>query len=55
MDSLQVGVIVEVLVKLARLFQFLGEHGWVKLVLAPIQFYVEQLVDDVADVFSEAW
>lgn len=51
LGALQVGVVLEV-VHLAGLVHLLRKHGLVKLVLPPVQLNVQQLVDDVADVFS---
>ncbi len=51
---MQTWIILHVIVEVARLFHFFGEDRWVKLVLTTIELYIEQLVDDVANVFTKA-
>ena len=51
--ALQARIVLEV-VGAAGLVDLLGEDGLVELVLSPVQLNVEQLVNDVADLFSVA-
>lgn len=51
---MQTWIVLHVIVEVARLFHFFWEDRWMELILATIELYIKQLVDDVANVFTKA-